>query len=173
MWKCFVNCGVQDNIRNEGNVNFDRTRGQPRIPLFHLIDSSDNIEGQTLLCFPWWTGRKTHSPNMDGRMSLLNSLPVLPWSWAKLHLLRGLLTLRRARFTSFCLSFCCCSSEMLSKVMLSCYGCCPTLGRMPRGCGPPPDSPQEAGPESAESLCTQVPARRSFLHHVHFQWALL
>lgn len=85
------------------------------------------------------------------------------WIWAKLHLQRGLLTLRRARLTSFCLIFCCCSSEMLSKVMLSCYGCCPTLGRMPRGCGPPPGSPQEAGPESAESLCTQVPAHRSFL----------
>lgn len=140
-------------------------RSQLRSPLFHLIDLSDNVEGQTLLCSPWWAGRKHICQIWRGGWAFWTPSQFCPaWIGATLHLQRGLLTWRRARLTSFCLFFCCCSSEMLRKMMLSCYGCCPTLGRMPRGCGPPPGSPQEAGPESAESLCTQAPAHRSLLH---------
>lgn len=54
----------------------------------------------------------------------------------------------------------------LSKVVLGHYGFCPTLGRMPRDCAPPPGSPQEAEPDSTGSWCARVPASRSELHCV-------
>lgn len=117
-------------------------------------------------CFLWW---REHTFAKYGEEDEPSELP--PTSAPKLSQAEPpeVTDLRRVMLTSFSFA----AALKPSKVMLSCYSCCPTLGRMPRGCGPPPGSPQEAGPESAESLCTQVPAGRSFLHHIHFQWAPL
>lgn len=170
------------NIRNEGDVNFDVTRlhkqwwmrgVSPGFLRFYLIDSSSNIERMTLLHFPWWTSRTHFCQIWRGGWAFPTpSISALEVSQAVSP--TEATDPRRARLTSVCPSFCCCcSSDMLSKVTWSCYGRCPTLGRMPRGCGPPPGSPQEAGPESAESLCTRAPALRCFLHRIHFQGALV
>lgn len=149
-------------MKNKGGVNFDQTRlsiavrgrSLPGIPLFHLIDSSKNTVEKIPCCiFPSGLGEHTFTKYGGERWPFWtlfhfcaqiepNCISPGYWSKSQAHFILSLL--------------CSCFSEMPSKVMLSCYGSCPTLGRMPRGCGRPSGHPQEAGPESAESLCTSA-----------------
>ena len=72
------------NIRNIG-VDFDRTRlsttvvrerSQPGIPLFHLLESSNNTEVTTFYCI--LPGRLEHAglPNMEGEAEPSGFPPV-------------------------------------------------------------------------------------------------
>lgn len=135
-----------------------------RIVLFHLTDSSKNMKVES-----WWgifpSGRRTGFCRTwrVGRTSAQEpSQPASPGEVTHLHILR---------LFSVSLNV----NVAPSKCPVKCYEvvmAVPTLGRMPRGCGQPPGSPQEAGTESAESLCTQAPASRSFSITVHFQCVL-
>lgn len=136
--------------------------------MFHLTDSSNNTEARTLRCIFPGVRESTHLSNIEKEDEPSELLLVSAPGAEPSCISRG-----GHRSKNTLPQLCRCSSAMLSKVMFSCYGCCSTLGRIPRGYGRPQGSPQEAGPESAGSPCTQVPACRSLLHHIHLQWPLL
>lgn len=65
----------------------ERERSQPRIPLFHLMDSSGNTEAVTRCCpFPDGLGEQMFTKYREGRWAMGTPSPFCPWSPAELHL---------------------------------------------------------------------------------------
>lgn len=62
--------------------------------------------------------------------------------------------------------------QMLKKALLGHYGCCPTLGRMPRGCGPTaPRQPTGSWTKKRTVTMHYVPEHQedAFFYYFHFQ----